>query len=334
MGKIKTIIIFAILSGLTVAQKNSFVDGENQLLAIQPLEWMFNKRNYFAEIFENCRYVNQKECDFSGKQKFIEYAHVELSEWENSRKDLLNAFINGCITVAPYTESNNSILINNEMMVQGLILIAGLYETSGEESAKRAIDVLLRKCSYTMINNKSRILQAKIKKIKNKNNALYELLALTELDNSTRCDLLDNDLLDKKIRARLGDKDAESDLIEKFKNENEYWKKERLVSDLVYIGTDTCLKTLILHFNDSLFDYTEKGCLKESIRCAIIKGLRYYYPDERVLNSEYIEAVKPFQKEEYIEEYIKRFEIWAFKVFGVKPVSQSAKPFLKGICIN
>jgi len=159
-----------------------------------------------------------------------------------------------------------------------------------------------------------------------------------------------------EVKARLGDDSAVCALIQIYdlylNNNNDALyslaKKNRsfigtspedIINKLIYIGSDTCLKYLIVHFNAPVYhtriNVTGGYSKTRNMKNDIIIGLRKHFPEEPILNSKFERLMHTIQGsfqnntlsgQKYINmkmkletEYYKSFEKWAYYKFGVKP---------------
>ena len=165
------------------------------------------------------------------------------------------------------------------------------------------------------------------------------LLSFLNLDKSEKAKLLKAAENDRNfpiaVRARLGDKDAEQKLIEKYNEEQYYHNKKILVKELFRAGTDACLKNLIIRFNEPMYDIVQNNCVKESIRYPIIQGFRRMHPEDSLFKEPFrcVDTLR-FPKPDMVNSFLEQFKEWAYKKYKVKPEGSEPEPvLLKNFCV-
>ena len=141
------------------------------------------------------------------------------------------------------------------------------------------------------------------------------------------------------IRARAGEKHAEEELLSMF-NRGDFDDKEKITEPLCMIGSDTCIKTLLLVFDKKILKKERNNHVCTSLRLNIIMNLLRLFPYDEPFSDRNIESLRPYligtsyenTKEE--EEYADIFERWAYDKYGIK-INYSydeSGPFKLGAC--
>jgi len=121
-----------------------------------------------------------------------------------------------------------------------------------------------------------------------------------------------------EVRARLGDRQAEQQLIDAFRAAEDFRAKSDLATLLGYVGTDASVKALISEFNSPVVG--EFKYMRVSIRCAIILALGRIYPDQPLLTSE-LRRIIENGDDEYgagnLRKYLADVAAWAAKTLRV-----------------
>jgi len=181
---------------------------------------------------------------------------------------------------------------------------------------------------------------------------LFMLLPLSE--NEKKLMLKKN--IPLHYRARLGDKEAENKLINKFNKVTEVFTNGKisklsigktnnissetikLVKKLGLAGTEKCAKTLIRALN---FNVPRRTWRYRSLRIDIIKALGRIHPEVPFLRMDisFIDQHSdkayafPYKNEEdvgkKIQDYLNKVIEWGKKTYNTTPVSLSSTPFLR-----
>ncbi|MDR0307971.1 MAG: hypothetical protein LBI42_14190 [Chitinispirillales bacterium] len=241
---------------------------------------LFNHREYFEKLAVTCRTPLGDDCNPIADKLFIEMRHKSLKEWKKNEDKICRAFTRMCFYSAelPNYHLDDTLLINL------------LIETLGELSprANRSAISHLEDIPYQYLTPPRR---AKIiDKLKRVDDISFHsrLVAAIDPPASMKEQLFasrrfENDHYKMGIKARLGDKESERELIahidallklsigvkERFGNEervnnfiDSMWKAnvdgftntyrpdfyERIINNLLLCGTDECLKTALGFF--------------------------------------------------------------------------------------
>ncbi len=121
------------------------------------------------------------------------------------------------------------------------------------------------------------------------------------------------------IRARLGDKTSESELVADFESEKDFRKKKYLAGFLGYAGTEACGKALAKTLNSKMIEANASGS-KESIRYAVIQALSEIHQENRLLDVELIKFERryvPYNKPDSTRDYLEKVYAWAEETYGI-----------------
>jgi len=222
-----------------------------------------------------------------------------------------------------------------------------------EPNLKRnAIDILLKHSRKDLLNKYSKEIKRYIKenwksssvdgevdkKIKRFHyDELYMLLPLSEKEKSELLNRLEKKYIPQQYLARLGDKEAEKSLIERFKKASHYQaegnseSKAHLAYLLGIAGTSNCAKALIEGLNSPIADKRKDGNYR-SIKIPIIKALGMIHPEEPFLRIDinFIEykGDRAYGGEERIKKYLDKVIKWAADTYNLKITRNSFKPVL------
>jgi hypothetical protein len=144
------------------------------------------------------------------------------------------------------------------------------------------------------------------------------LLARLPLSKEEQQNLSSRYQLDPEVRARLGDKSAELELVTLFKGATDYEAMRKLAHKLSYIGSDRCARALVegLQSNVAFSSRYED----RSIRIEILLSLGRIFPDVRLFTT-YAVALSDsndaaFDRRYGLANYISDIDAWVRKHFG------------------
>lgn len=120
------------------------------------------------------------------------------------------------------------------------------------------------------------------------------------------------------VRARLGELEAEQQLIAEFEKERDYYKKSSLARSLGYIGSRRCAQALVKGLRSEVF--VDAMYEQRSIRCSVLLSLGLIYEgealftvDARSLDSNSEEV---FDQQRNLSHYIQDVDSWVKENFG------------------
>jgi len=190
----------------------------------EPIEILFKNREHLKQWVEELPqkiYMPQREPYYL---HFREINQKDLDYWKRNKDEIINAFIK------LYGPTNE---------IQTGILISILNDLPREMD--RNVESILKKTPYPYLNKHRAMIINILKKGDNINRFSY-LAAVIDPPADMKKKLLASDKLDIGLRARLGDKKIEEELIQKVNDYNgEKWIGQ-LVNDLFLCGTNECLK--------------------------------------------------------------------------------------------
>lgn len=146
------------------------------------------------------------------------------------------------------------------------------------------------------------------------------ILGLLDLPDELKNALLKSKNTPAKVKARLGDKEAEQKVIEKFNTATlEY--KETYALQLLYIGTPDALTSFIEMLESTEYYHDSRG-KTESVALAMIWSYGQVNPDVPLFSSdEYIKHCyttrEEFQRPEH-QEYLRRVEKYFLHNFNIE----------------
>jgi hypothetical protein len=134
------------------------------------------------------------------------------------------------------------------------------------------------------------------------------------------------------VKARLGDKIAESAIIDSFRNIKDWTTTRQYIDYLSYCSTPSCIKTLVEAINSPL--ESEAFHCTTSIRVYILQGLGKKFPNEPLFNRELQHQLNVItfdkNRSDSVAAYIKKIISWGKINFKAK-ISNTIPPdiFLK-----
>ena len=148
------------------------------------------------------------------------------------------------------------------------------------------------------------------------------------LEKSRQQELLQEASLPLEIRARLGDGQAESQLIRHFREAKEYGEKSRLAGQLGYVGSKAGARALVGELNSPLVWRATREHI--SIRCPIILALGRIHPDELLVTAR-MQQIIDMGDDRYgqrkVQEFVREVARWARKALGIE-LEPAALPVL------
>ncbi|MBD3321168.1 MAG: hypothetical protein GF350_08755 [Chitinivibrionales bacterium] len=272
------------------------------------------------------------------KNIFKSFLGKSYSEWQDSSSYLIKSYFHICV-ISYKIEGNKSNLLTDSILID--IAICFLSDTSSKRKSISDIGwkVIFEHVPYELIwKNSIKIQDALEKADFEKSKKIYAYL-LTDLPDSTKAGYKEIEYLPLYLKARLGIDSAEDKLIEQYASAQSYQKKKKLVEELIYVGSEKCLKHLIKGFNEPFFAGT-KRCLAESIRLPIIEGLQKHYYTVPELNEEFriflgLKGRKQnANNAEMVTAYLEKFKKWAKTEFGIEPEDPDPEPLLFRPCMD
>lgn len=195
------------------------------------------------------------------------------------------------------------------------ILIAALRETDG-----KIREIALK--TLTWETRRSDLLQWSddIKKAIESDTGETALLLLAQLPLTPeeQSEILSQSGVMPEIRARLGDKEAEHELIAEFEAEDDYSRKKNLAQRLGYVGTEASARALV----DALRSPVRiEGVYNDrSIRCDVLLALGQIYQDEPLFTRDAqllaSNSQETFDRYRGMASYIADVDAWVQKNFG------------------
>jgi len=238
-----------------------------------------------------------------------------------------------------YSVERKRKIINNMPIIDSLYIVTiskflYLDKTTYDNVINSAVDHLIDDTPFDLIYALTDSIKPYVKSLPDNSDKFY-LLSFLKLTSNEREEILNNKYalsVPLAVKVRFGDQEAEKQLIEQYNNEKKYKYKERLASELIKSGTENCLKNLIVHFNEPIFE-VRQGCISESIRYPIIKGLKRHYPYDSLFTRELLKVDSVYlPKPEIVTPYLEKFKTWAYDTYKVKPIDPDPKPILFWYC--
>lgn len=308
------------------------------------LKQIYENRESLSIFYKNISFKVGEETwqiNVSGRKEFLSLMQKPFTDWQKNKGEVFEAFFSSCSYIPGYPANDSSFIINNDLYVNILIELLQAKHTP-------ALDILIQTSLKLLKRYSTQIKNALGPWPYNDEKKKYQLLALLDLTEKERMAIDSIPGLDRAIRARLGNEEQQDSLISDYIKEKDYRKKRSLVSMLSYVGSDTCIKTLIRNFNEPLFDFIYVGrkppfsrCYRESIRYPILLGFRQSFPENPMFNSElntyddFMLGLVKCNDSIMVQKYLSRFKAWAKAMYNVEPVDVDPMPMmLKEVCMQ
>lgn len=162
-----------------------------------------------------------------------------------------------------------------------------------------------------------------------KSDCAGRVLAELPLTPGERSAVLRDFRLQPEVRARLGDTEAEAELIQRFENATDFSDKVNAAHALGYAGTRRCGEALVRGLKAPQFLVKRE---RRSVRVDIIKALGKIHPGEPLLTQQ-IKEVEDRGDEylggpEGVKRYLDRIYAWARAAYGFAPEGPEPGLFL------
>jgi len=153
-----------------------------------------------------------------------------------------------------------------------------------------------------------------------------QLLSLCTPDSETVIRLLKDGHLGLAYQARLGNENAEKEIIAKYDTTTDFLIAEKSVEELGICGSLKCIDLLIKSFNRPLYFFKDPRKQCKTLRVSIVRALQRYYPSEELLNKKYL-YMAGFTPHNFYDlsdttktkPYIDSLISWFDKTYHVKP---------------
>lgn len=314
---------------------------ENESPENDAVELIYANRIELYSFITNCKYkfgARLKPCNFNGKNYFLSLNNEPLSVWHKNKKEVFGAFLSSCGIVGWY-DKNISFVINNELYFSILASLLKISSLDLKSYSDLALETLLNRTSFQLIKIHSNQIKEALQLNKSGFDNKLKLFSLLDLTKNEKEQILSEKYVPLEIRARLGDNLSEDTLINNFINEADYDKKSKYVKYLIYVGTDRCIKNIIINFNQPFFKVIKykksDSCISESIRYPVLIGFRQIFPENALFNArlqEFNPFFNGFNRPEEVTRYLNEFKFWAKSKYGVEPVDPDPTPVIKGFC--
>jgi hypothetical protein len=309
---------------------------------------LYRHRAFVAASIRSCEYQTLRTCEpcsarSESARSLLIYSDSSFAAWKRAQLKLLGGVLSICNLTARGSRTGAAVTKNREYVE----ILAALLTSDGGEPV---LQYLLRNTSYRTLDSCAILLKDALRKAPRlRRGYAQRLMALLPLTDTDRAWLGPCASLPLCARVRFGDRSAEAQLIAQYEAEKRYRDKRRLVDELLWAGSDACVKTLLRHFNEPIFDTVPEGkprwfraaegrlvCLRESIRYPILVGLRRLHPEEQLLGNFLDRPGRPTSGEvsshSPVELYLDSVDAWIEKQYGLRPADPSPMPFVVGDC--
>jgi hypothetical protein len=290
----------------------------------EPIEILFKHREYLKQWITGCRMA-------SGNQHLLLFGEIDQKEfdyWKKNKDEIINTFVELC---HQQTRGRiNCLLRRNHLRLEAIdvdIFINILSDLPRKMDDD--IEYILKRIPYPYLNNHRAMIIDILKKGDNIDRFSY-LAAVIDPPADMKKKLLASDKLSTGLRARLGDKKHEDELVQKVNNYTGDKNIGGLVNELFLCGTNECLKAaleLFAKYKPLMNQAGDCAVGRESYypyeRGIIIQRFRMYHPDLPLLHLEYNELDFLFANQKnatsswgIIIDYMEKFVKWGNAEYG------------------
>ncbi|MDR0306891.1 MAG: hypothetical protein LBI42_08660, partial [Chitinispirillales bacterium] len=297
------------------------------------VETLFKYREYIKQWVEGCRPSEFREQRLA---VLNELDKKELNYFGKNKSQIITAFTELChLRVKgnlPCASHRSYGLLDS---IQTDIFVNILKDVPREQD--KLIEDILKKIPYSYLLQHRDIIINILRRGDNINRFTY-LGAVINPPEDIKRKVLASEKLSDGLRARLGDKEVEDELIQRVNNYTREKNFLQLSKDLFLCGTNECLKAAVELFakfepemnktNDCAAPLVpDRGAMgAPTPRIRLIKNFRLYHPDLPLLFSDFYELEINPNRTEYgigvkwdmIVDYMEKFVAWGNAEYGAK----------------
>jgi hypothetical protein len=144
---------------------------------------------------------------------------------------------------------------------------------------------------------------------------------------------------DAPFKARLEDSIAIEGLRVKYQNARSFDEKESVIRQIFVSGQIELIKMVIADFNNPLYNVfiyrTAPPCTSRSTQFETLQGLRRMYPDEKLLNEDFLKIVYNLEvSSEQTKQYLEAVTRWLERKYAIKIEDRLTAYILNKGCVN
>jgi hypothetical protein len=259
------------------------------------LAFLLDSRTLLVSNISSCSIrQDARLCYFPEKDTFLQLLSMPLNNFNDEKAQTL---------VTLYMSSRRALCyINSGTLVITDSISIGFFSRLlcvNSNLADYAGNLLLNETSFPSLKKYSTTIKHSLENAKLQKVNKTDLLATLSLDTNEISGLLASKSLSIVSRARLGDTAAINFLINEYHKRDGFQAKKVALTNLVLAGDPQTVKFALEHFNDTIYDFVNKGelkvagkyvsmspCTVSSIQEPILRGLMRFHPYEPLLSVE------------------------------------------------
>lgn len=264
----------------------------------------------------------------------ISNKNLNLTDWYENNKNV-HSFFDELYRTNYRTTKAGYALVTNDTLISLAVSLLGDTTQIALDAIKTGSFLLSTLTAYPDVMKHSQEIRKMRNSVNSSTKEYQEILVMTNNNKREADSLLRTENLPLQYRAHLGDTVAEDSLINLFKNEKSFKRKFDLVYQLIFTGSEKSLKTLILKFNEPIYDYCSDGRIINTIKIPILAGFYRLYPGKPIFCGEYSKYRRfetGLNSKENVKKCIDMFLEWAYKTFGIKPEIETENYILRDDC--
>jgi hypothetical protein len=256
------------------------------------IEILFKHRVYLSDLYHPCKYgVGLWLRDCGEVAELLDtFENKSLKEWDKNADILWKDFFILCrLNEEAIMEKLPGVVPDDTILAE--ILSKALAYRGSLKVQQAAFGVLNDAIPYKLIKKYSTQIKSSLDSSKISKTSKNILLSYCDLTPELQKEVLKDSTLPVTARIRLGDKEAERELINKFDSEQDFEGKTKIIAQLAHAGTPECLRFLIERFNDPIYSYGKSGCILSSIKFDIIQGFQRHLPEDTLFGRSFVNMV-------------------------------------------
>ncbi len=308
---------------------------------------IYDQREYIVSLWDDCEKISvplngKYPCiGFQFYDVFEEFETRDLDDWRNNEVDLFMSFRGLCQNISASDKKAKSVLLTDTNLVK--IALACLADMGPNKQSINSIgaNIIRQMIPYTLIEANSSTIRQVIKDAAITLDEKEWLIGFTGLDTAEVYKVTGSRYryFSLQTKAKLGDMQAESQIMETLENEKDYSKLKHTIEALGYIGTAKTLNTIASRFGETWSDtniivkrynineFYLDTCIAETIKYPILLEFQKNYPTEEIFNRELHTLIKK-NNQEKISDYYNRVANWFSKKYGIEYKERTFKPHI------
>lgn len=307
------------------------------------MTWAGNARQYLLEssdYFKNNLTKIYLQIVMHGEESF------PLNLLMSDKKEILHmpdSLINSLVIVLrdhfrnfPNNKSND--YLNDEQCVSFLVEVI-CDTTLSQKVRNNAFELLNKTSNNVLVPHRERIINVLENPLLGKK---YQFKLRAHIAGLINCNQKEIDRLFAKdpelpldVQARLGNKKAISELIDIFENGKDFNIRINAINGLIFSGDSNAIRYVLRNFNKPVADTSGSNCLDNTLQYEIILKMTAYYPDCKLFNDDFNNALKyslfTFNSDS-VKSYFQKVYLWINDKYSVQPIDTQPFPYLKEKC--